>query len=107
MPLERAARPATRAENGSMIQKRLLDILVCPETRARLRLADDALLQKINTAIQQGDVKNRSGEPVQNPIDAALVREDNRLAYPVVDDIPIMLVDEAIPLGAWLDPSEA
>jgi len=90
-----------------MIHERLLDILVCPETRSGLRLADEALLQMINAAIQQGVLTNRCGEPVEKPLDAALIREDNALAYPVVDDIPIMLVDEAIPLDSLRNTSEA
>lgn len=90
-----------------MIQKRLLDILVCPETRSRLRLADELQLQKINAAIEQGGVKNRCGQPVENVLEAALVREDNAVAYPVIDDIPIMLIDEAIPLDSLPTNSES
>ncbi len=102
--------PADKHRNprdGGMIHERLLDILVCPETRSGLRLADEALLQMINAAIQQGVLTNRCGEPVEKPLDAALIREDNALAYPVVDDIPIMLVDEAIPLDSLRNTSEA
>jgi uncharacterized protein YbaR (Trm112 family) len=35
---------------------------------------------------------------VTDPVQEALVREDGKYAYPVREDIPIMLVDEAIPL---------
>jgi uncharacterized protein YbaR (Trm112 family) len=30
------------------------------------------------------------------PVKAGLVRDDGRLFYPVIDDIPVMLKDEAI-----------
>ncbi len=34
-----------------------------------------------------------------DPIDEGLVREDAKILYPVREDIPIMLIDEAIELG--------
>jgi uncharacterized protein YbaR (Trm112 family) len=35
---------------------------------------------------------------VTEPVDGGLVRSDGRFLYPIRDDIPIMLVEEAIPL---------
>jgi uncharacterized protein YbaR (Trm112 family) len=81
-----------------MIDKELLDILVCPENRTRLELADAKLVEKLNQAIAAGELNNRAGEPVTEPIDGGLVREDGTLLYPIRDDIPVMLTDEAIPL---------
>jgi uncharacterized protein YbaR (Trm112 family) len=43
-------------------------------------------------------VSNRGGVAVSDALVEALVREDGALLYPVRDDIPIMLVDESIPL---------
>jgi uncharacterized protein YbaR (Trm112 family) len=81
-----------------MIDKDLLDILVCPENRTRLELADDALVEKLNQAIAAGEVQNRAGEPVAEPVEGGLVREDKTLLYPIRDGIPVLLIDEAIPL---------
>ena len=81
-----------------MIDKDLLDILVCPEDRTRLELADDALVEKLNRAISAGGVQNRAGEPVAEPVEGGLVREDGTLLYPIRDGIPVLLIDEAIPL---------
>ncbi len=55
------------------IDPRLLEVLVCPQTRKPLKY----------------DRERRE-----------LVSEDARLAYPVRDGVPIMLIDEARELGA-------
>ena len=81
-----------------MIDQSLLDILVCPETKQQLRPADSTLLERLNTSISEGSVTNRGGSPVTVGLDEALVREDGSVLYPVRDDIPIMLIDESIPL---------
>ena len=81
-----------------MVEQALLDILVCPETKQPIRPADDGLLARLNSAIEAGGVRNRGGELVTEAVLEGLVREDGLFLYPVRDDIPIMLIDEAIPL---------
>ncbi len=81
-----------------MVDPELLEILVCPETHQPVRQADDALLDRVNQAIRSGGVSNRGGDGVTDPVDGGLVREDDKILYPVREDIPIMLIDEAIEL---------
>ena len=81
-----------------MIDKELLDILACPETKEPVRLAEQALVDDINARIERGEVKNRGDKLVEKKIDGGLVREDGAYLYPIDDDIPVMLIDEAIPL---------
>jgi len=81
-----------------LVEQALLDILVCPESRQPVRVADEGLLARLNAAIEAGGVQNRGGELVTEPVREGLVREDGLFLYPVRDDIPIMLIDEAIPL---------
>ncbi|HOE66937.1 MAG TPA: Trm112 family protein [Candidatus Hydrogenedentes bacterium] len=83
-----------------MVDVELLKLLVCPDNKTALALADDALVARINAAIRQGGVTNRAGEAVDAPIEGGLVREDGKYLYPIRDDIPEMIIDEAIPLDA-------
>jgi uncharacterized protein YbaR (Trm112 family) len=82
-----------------MVDKELVDILACPETRQAVKLADAAMLEGVNKAIAAGTCKNKGGEAVSTPLEAGLLREDGKVLYPVRDDIPIMLIDEGIPVG--------
>ena len=79
-----------------MIDKELLGILVCPKDRSPLRIADSRLLARVNQAIAAGRVRNMAGGAVAKPIPGGLVRQDGMLLYPILDDIPVMLIDEAI-----------
>lgn len=81
-----------------MISKELLDILVCPETKQDVTVADAALVERLNLAIAGGKLVNRGGARVDEKIDGGLVRKDGKILYPVRSDIPIMLIEEAIPL---------
>ena len=76
----------------------LLEILACPETHQPLALADADLVGRLNAAIGSGGVKNVGGESVSEPVEGALVRDDGTLAYPIRDRIPVLLVDEGIPV---------
>jgi uncharacterized protein len=80
------------------ISKELLDILVCPETKQPLALAEPSLLASLNDRIRQGQIVNRRGTSVTEPLDGGLVRQDHLYLYPIRDAIPIMLIDEAIAL---------
>lgn len=81
-----------------MVDPELLSILVCPENKTPVHLADADLVEKVNAAIAAGTLKYRNGEKVDEPIDAALVRADNACLYAIREDIPVMLIDESITL---------
>lgn len=75
-----------------------LRMLRCPESRQRLKRGDADLVAQINREIAAGRLRNRAGQPLARPLDGLLVREDDRLAYPILDDIPVLLADEAVEL---------
>ena len=83
----------------TMIDPELLKILCCPETHQEVRLAEPAVIDKLNLQIAAGAVINRAGQPVKEAIDGGLVRADGRFLYPIRQNIPVMLVDEGIPLA--------
>ena len=60
------------------ISQELLEILVCPETKQPVAIADDALIARINADIEAGRLRNRGGDAVSEPIVEALVREDGK-----------------------------
>jgi uncharacterized protein YbaR (Trm112 family) len=81
-----------------MMDAELLKILCCPETHQGLRMAEAELVDKLNRQAASGALKNRTGQPVKEKLDGGLVRADGKCLYPIRHNIPVMLVDEAIPL---------
>lgn len=82
-----------------MVDKKLLDILVCPETKKPLMLADSALVERLNKLISSGKIKDRSGRKVETLLqNGLLTKENSTCIYPVIDDIPVLLPEDSIPL---------
>src|SRR6185503_2857637 len=62
--------PVTQKTPPRGIDPELLSILACPETHQGLAEASAAELQKINTGIAAGGVKNVGGKAVTSPLEA-------------------------------------
>jgi len=83
-----------------MIRPELLELLRCPETHQRLRVAPGELLGRVNDRIKQKELRNRAGKILEQPLEGALIREDDTVVYPVRGNLPILLIDEAVPVQA-------
>lgn len=80
------------------MDKRLLTILRCPVTHKGLAIAGGDTLARVNAAIAAGAVSNRDGTLLSEPLGEALVTDDEKLAYPVANGIPVLLEGESISL---------
>jgi uncharacterized protein len=76
----------------------LLAILCCPETKQAVSLADAGLIQKVNAALAKGHVRNKANKLLIGQIEGGLIREDLKILYPIRDRIPVMLIEEGIPM---------
>ncbi len=82
-----------------MVDEELLKILVCPENKTAVSLVEQATIDRINEAIASKTLKNRGEEDVEQPIEGGLLRADGAYLYIIREDIPVMLIDEAIPMA--------
>jgi uncharacterized protein YbaR (Trm112 family) len=82
-----------------MLDPELLQLLCCPETYQRLHEAESVLIEQLNQKIKLGKVSTRGGRIVCEPLTAGLVREDGKLIYPIRKQIPVLLIEEGIPLS--------
>jgi uncharacterized protein YbaR (Trm112 family) len=81
------------------VDRKLLDILVCPETRQPLALLDKPALEALNLSIAAGRVTRNDGSPQPSPLREGLVTRDRRTVYRIDDGIPVLLVEEGIATG--------
>lgn len=78
------------------MDRKLLDILVCPTTRLPLSVLEKRGLEALNAAIAAGGVNRADGTAQAGPVREALVSRDRQRIYRIDDGIPVLLADEAI-----------
>lgn len=78
------------------MDRKLLDLLVCPVTRQPLALLDNRGLQALNDAIQAGGVVRGDGSALTEAVHEALVTRDRKTVYRIDDGIPVLLAEEAV-----------
>ena len=81
------------------MDRKLLDLLVCPVTRQPLALLDSRGLQAANAAIAAGGVVRGDGSAQREALREALVTRDRKTLYRLDDGIPVLLAEEAIATG--------
>ena len=94
--------PDSDSDPATPIDPALLDILCCPETKQAVTLLDAASLDALNRKIANGELQNKGGTLVKEPLDGGLIRRDQKVAYPIREMIPIMLIEEGIPTDGIL-----
>lgn len=78
------------------MDRKLLDILVCPATRQPLALLEPAGLDALNRAIAASGVTRNDGTAQAQPLREALVTRDRKTVYRVDDGIPVLLAEDGI-----------
>ena len=78
------------------MDRKLLDILVCPATRQPLALLEPAGLEALTPAIVAAAVARNDGSREAAPLREALVTRDRKQVFRVDDGIPVLLAEEAI-----------
>lgn len=85
------------------MDRKLLDLLVSPDTRQPLSLLDGKGLEALNKAISAGAVNKADGNPLAQPLREALVTRDRKQVFRVDDGIPVLLAEEAIATSQLAD----
>lgn len=75
-----------------------LSLLRCPRTGEELRVAEPRELAGYNESIENGQLNNAAGTTLRQAMEGALVTAGGHWLYPVHDGIPVLLVEEAVPL---------
>ena len=87
----------TNGSSGRVtIDPDILSILCCPETKQDVGLADNELINRLNDRIEKKEIKNKGGQIVTERLDGGLLRADQKILYPIRQDIPVMLIEEGI-----------
>jgi uncharacterized protein YbaR (Trm112 family) len=78
------------------MDRKLLDLLVCPATRQPLALLDRPGLEALNAAIAAGGVRRVDDTTQTEPVREALITRDRKTLYRIDDGIPVLLIEEGI-----------
>jgi len=75
------------------VDSELLEILVCPKSRGRLEVVElpAAVCERL---VERYREHFRDEAPV---VEQGLYCAESGLVYPIVSDIPVLLIDEALP----------
>ena len=83
---------------GSLLSDADLALLACPQDHSALRWAPPALIAHLNAEIVRKSLRDASGQLVQHPFDAGLLRADGERLYSIVQGLAVLRVEAAIVL---------
>jgi SAM-dependent methyltransferase/uncharacterized protein YbaR (Trm112 family) len=81
------------------VYDQLQEILRCPITKGSLRLLQSQEVKWINERIAIGALVHIDGSPIQTCFGSGFVSCEGQFAYPVIEDIIVLLDNLAIPLA--------
>lgn len=87
------------------MDKKLLDILVCPVTGSPLTPLTAEQRDAVNARVENGTLRYVDGSPVETPLEDGLITADRHTVYRVDDDIPVLLPERGIPFEDQADKS--
>ncbi len=76
----------------------VLELIRCPITLQKLEIASVDLVERLRASLRDGKLMNRLGTNVTDDFQSGLLNESKSWFYPVIDDIPTLVPDEAIAL---------
>ena len=79
------------------LDRKLLEILVCPITKQPVFPLDQPRLDKVNRLIAQGKLHTLDGTQLDTPLQQALITRNENTLYPVEGNVPVMLEERSIP----------
>jgi uncharacterized protein YbaR (Trm112 family) len=82
-----------------MIPTWIFDYIRCPITHEKLEMASKADMDCLHSALASGNLRNRLGEKITESPQAGMVNMSHQWFYPISNDIPSLIADEAIPLS--------
>jgi uncharacterized protein YbaR (Trm112 family) len=77
----------------------LLDIVCCPATRQPMVSMSSATLARLNSLVREQKLRDHDDALVTEELKEALMTDDGKIAYPVVNGIPVLLVERGISLS--------
>ncbi len=85
------------------INRKLLDILCCPQTKIPVEIIGADALVALNQKVAAGEVLYCDETKVEEQLAAALITKDHATIYRIDDDIPVMIQQKGISADQ-LDP---
>ena len=78
------------------MDRKLLDLLVCPASHQPLHRLDSPPRDALNAAITRGELLRGDGRTETRSLADALASRDGKQVYRIDDGIPVLLVEEAL-----------
>ncbi len=87
-----------------MTDRDIVGLLACPACHRPLQPLPDVRLAALNRLIETGEARYVDGEVISEPVEAALITDNDTLIYRIDDGIPVLLTERGIVARQIIDP---